>query len=180
MSSSGRTGTAAPERAASSMTRLMRSLPARGLAPSWIRTTSRPLPRIAPNPFRTESCLSDPPRDDRRDLPETAGEVLAGRDVGEDENDRVDLPVALESLDAPLEEGTAAEEGELLGAAEAPAFAGGDDDGRGSAHRASSLLNRPKIILPTVVWRTEVTVMSIVWPIIRRELSTTTMVPSSR
>ena len=71
------------------------------------------------------------------------------------------------------------QEGELLGAAEAPALAGGDDDGRDPAHLRSSLY-RPKIILPTVVWRTEVTVTSIVWPIILRELSTTTIVPSSR
>src|SRR6202021_2271395 len=38
----------------------------------------------------------------------------------------------------------------------------------------------PKIILPAVVCRTEVTEMSIVLPIILRALSITTMVPSSR
>ena len=40
--------------------------------------------------------------------------------------------------------------------------------------------NLPKIILPAVVYRTEVTEISTVLPIILRALSTTTMVPSSR
>ena len=40
--------------------------------------------------------------------------------------------------------------------------------------------NLPNIILPAVVWRTEVTEISTVLPIILRALSTTTMVPSSR
>src|ERR1017187_7512277 len=38
----------------------------------------------------------------------------------------------------------------------------------------------PKIIFPAVVCRTDVTETSIVFPIILRALSTTTMVPSSR
>ena len=87
--------------------------------------------------------------------------------------------VGLEALQGPLEDGLGPEVGELLHLAEALAGPRGDDDGRRAAHFASPL-KRPKIIFPTVVWRTEVTVTSIVWPIIRRELSTTTMVPSSR
>ncbi len=55
---------------------------------------------------------------------------------------------------------------------------GGRGSGRGMDIPRSS--NLPKIIFPAVVCRTEVTEMSIVFPIILRALSTTTIVPSSR
>ena len=50
---------------------------------------------------------------------------------------------------------------------------------RGPVVRPSSL-KRPKIILPAVVCKTLVTDTSTFFPIIRRALSTTTIVPSSR
>ena len=91
----------------------------------------------------------------------------------------LDAGMGLEGRAAPLDQGPAAQEGELLGPAEPRPGPGGDDHGGRPLHFASSLY-RPKIILPTVVWRTEVTMMSTLRPIIRRALSTTTIVPSSR
>src|SRR5512139_2144731 len=52
--------------------------------------------------------------------------------------------------------------------------------GAGGAAPGAVSMNRPKIILPAVVCRTLVTTTSMVFPIIRRALSTTTIVPSSR
>ncbi len=53
--------------------------------------------------------------------------------------------------------------------------------GRRGAKRASTLLNRPQLLLGVLHFcNTLVTVTSIVFEIIRRALSTTTMVPSSR
>src|SRR5205085_5112500 len=85
----------------------------------------------------------------------------------------------------------------LLGAVglHARADAGGGDDGdvqpavahcvavevwRGLGAGRPSSLKRPKIILPAVVCNTLVTDTSMFLPIMRRALSTTTMVPSSR
>src|SRR5689334_5070709 len=51
---------------------------------------------------------------------------------------------------------------------------------RGLAAGRPSSLKRPKIILPAVVCKTLVTDTSIFLPIMRRALSTTTIVPSSR
>jgi len=104
------------------------------------------------------------------------GPAFPGR---KDENELIHFRMAGDRFQARFEHGFPPQEGELLGGAEAPAGSGGDDDGRDLPHRASSLY-RPKIIFPTVVWSTEVTVISTFWPIIRRELSTTTIVPSSR
>ena len=99
--------------------------------------------------------------------------------VRQDEDDRPDLVMDLERLQRPLEDRLALEIDELLPPAEAFPGPRRNDDRRSQAHRLSPL-KRPKIILPTVVWRTDVTVISIVWPIIRLELSTTTIVPSAR
>ena len=137
----------------------------------------RLLEQAEPLPDRVLALLAA--ADDIDDLGVAQPVVLHVLLVGQDEDDVVDRVVRLEALERPLEHGLALEVGELLRPAEALAGPGGDDEDGGPVHFGSPLY-RPKIIFPTVVWRTEVTVISIVWPIIRRELSTTTMVPSSR
>ena len=77
--------------------------------------------------------------DDGPDLGERGGEARPEGLVREDEDDLSDARMRLECGQAPLEDGAAGEEGELLGRSEAPAFAGRDDDRRNPAVIAIAL-----------------------------------------
>ena len=78
-----------------------------------------------------------PAPDDGADLAVAGGVFPALSGMGQDENDGVYEGIGLEGGQAPVQDRPSAQGGELLGAAEPPAFTGGHDHGPDPAHFSS-------------------------------------------